>query len=100
MEFINTPPTVVTLTFLTTPQGLALVLDGQQRTTPFSAQSFVGSSHNLSAPSSQRVNKSNYRFASWSDGGAQTHTIVTPGNNASYTATYQVKGRGAGALRQ
>jgi len=100
VEFDNTPPTVVTLTFLTTPQGLALVLDGQQRTTPFSAQSVVGSSHNLSAPSSQRVNKSNYRFASWSDGGAQTHTIVTPGNNASYTATYQVKGRGAGALRQ
>jgi len=96
----NTPPTVVTLSFFTTPPGLDLMLDGQRRTTPFPAQSVVGSSHTLSAPSSQRVNKSNYRFASWSDGGAQTHTIVTPGNDADYSATYQTKGRGAGAIRQ
>ena len=99
VEFDNTPPAVVILSFFTTPKGLDLVLDGQRRTTPFLAQSVVGSSHTLSAPSSQRVDKSNYRFASWSDGGAQTHTIVTPGNNTIYTATYQSKGRGAGAIR-
>ena len=29
-------------------------------------------------------------FASWSDGGAQQHNIVTPANNATYTATFNV----------
>jgi glucose/arabinose dehydrogenase len=92
VQFTGTP-NVVTLTLQTEPLGLELMLDGQRVSTPFSTQSSVGATRTISAPSSQRLNKINYRFASWSDGGAQTHVIVTPGANTTYTATYQFKGR-------
>src|SRR6185369_2779476 len=83
----------VTLTFLTEPAGLDLTLDGLRVITPYSAQSTVGSTRTIGALSSQRVNKTNYRFVNWSDGGAQTHVITTPSGGATYTATYEVKGR-------
>jgi hypothetical protein len=28
-------------------------------------------------------------FVSWSDGGAQSHTVVAPAVNTTYTATYR-----------
>jgi hypothetical protein len=34
------------------------------------------------------VGNTAYTFASWSDGGAQTHTISAPNANNAYTATY------------
>jgi len=92
VEF-NSSSSEVTLTLLTAPSGLDLMFDGQSVSTPYSVQSVVGTTHTLSAPSSQRVNKTNYRFVSWSDGGAQTHVITTPAANTSYTATYGLKGR-------
>jgi hypothetical protein len=38
------------------------------------------------------VDKVNYTFVSWSDGGAPTHTIITPGADTTYQATYRRKG--------
>jgi glucose/arabinose dehydrogenase len=92
VQFAGAAPTV-TLTLLTDPAGLELLLDGQRVTTPIAVVSEVGTARTLSAPTSQRVNKVNYRFASWSDGGAQTHVITTPAVDSSYTAIYQIKGR-------
>jgi hypothetical protein len=31
-----------------------------------------------------------YEFVSWSDGGAATHTITTPSQSTTYTATFRV----------
>ena len=39
---------------------------------------------NVNAPA-----QTGYAFVSWSDGGAQAHTIVTPASPATYTATFQ-----------
>ena len=36
-----------------------------------------------------------YQFASWSDGGAQTHEITTPADDTTYTATLQSGGQSA-----
>jgi len=83
----------VTLTLLTQPAGLQLTFDGAVVNTPFSMESAVGSTHTLGAPSPQKLNRSNYKFFNWSDGGAQTHTITTPSADASYTAVFQKKGR-------
>jgi hypothetical protein len=47
----------------------------------------------LGAPNSQRVDKRNYSFLNWSDGGAPTHVIRTPAVDTSYTAFYRTKGR-------
>jgi hypothetical protein len=49
----------------------------------------VGSANSVSAPSPQQFNKSTYFFASWSDGGPQSHTITAPAVNTTYTATYR-----------
>jgi hypothetical protein len=59
------------------------------RATPFSTTVVVGSSNSVLAQSPQTVNKSTYSFAGWSDGGAQSHIIVAPATNATYTASYR-----------
>lgn len=92
VRFTSAPNTVV-LTLLSQPTGLRLTVDGQSVITPYSEQSIVGSTHTIGAPNSVRLAKSNYSFVSWSDGGAQTHTIVTPDSDISYTAVYLKKGR-------
>jgi hypothetical protein len=49
----------------------------------------VGSSNSVSAPSPQSLGGSSYTFVSWSDGLAQSHQIVAPATNTTYTATFQ-----------
>ena len=83
----------VTLTLLTQPAGLQLTLDGVLVDTPYAVESVVGTARTLGALSPQHLSKSNYKFSSWSDGGAQTHVITTPGVSTSYTALFQKKGR-------
>jgi hypothetical protein len=51
----------------------------------------VNSSNTVSAPS-QSLGGTNYAFSSWSDGGAQSHTIVAAASPATYTATYTATG--------
>jgi len=85
-------PKTVVLTFRTNPAGLKLTdlaVNSTAQTTPFSTTVVVGSNNSVSAPSPQTVNRSTYNFTSWSDGGAQSHTIVAPAANTTYTATYR-----------
>ena len=91
--FVDLLPNVVTLTLRTDPVDMELTLDGQPVAAPFMVLSVVGMTRTLGAPSSQRVDKANYSFLSWSDGGAQTHVILTPSVDTAYTAFYRRKGR-------
>jgi glucose/arabinose dehydrogenase len=91
--FVDIFPNVVALTLVSDPIGLELTLDGQPVTSPYTVQSVVGMARTIGAAPSQRVNKTNYSFASWSDGGAETHAISTPDVDTTYTATYRKKGR-------
>jgi glucose/arabinose dehydrogenase len=81
----SNPPTIVTLTLDSSPSGLQLTFDGQAVTAPYSVQSAVGVTHSIGASETQ----GNYSFLSWSDGGAPTHNIMTPGSDTTYIATYQ-----------
>ena len=81
-------PDKVTQTFDTVPSGLTLEIDGISKSTPFSIEEVKGFKHTLNAPA-QTFGGTSYAFASWSDGGAQSHTIVTPNANQSYVATFQ-----------
>jgi PKD repeat protein/glucose/arabinose dehydrogenase len=83
---VTLQPQTVDLTFTTSPSGLQLVLNGTSAATPFTRTVIAGSSNTITAPSPQTLNGSNYAFASWSDGGAQTHVIIATA--ATYTATY------------
>src|SRR4029078_12510626 len=80
-------PQKVNLPFNTVPQGRSLNVNGLPATTPFVHDELIGFNDLVQAPN-QTIGSTNYTFNSWSDGGAQQHTIVIGGRDASYTATY------------
>ena len=81
-------PQKVNLTFDTAPSGLTLYLDGIAMTTPFVHDTLIGFNHTIEARN-QTSGGTAYTFQSWSDGGAQSHTVVVPAADASYLATFQ-----------
>jgi glucose/arabinose dehydrogenase len=82
-------PQTVVLSFQTNPGGLQIAVNGVARTATFSVTVIVGSSNTITAISPQTKSKITYRFQSWSDGGAQTHTIVAPATSITYTARFK-----------
>jgi glucose/arabinose dehydrogenase len=80
-------PEKVNLTLNTVPAGLTVYVDGVARATPTTVDTLVGFNHSVEARD-QTVGSSSYTFASWSDGGAQTHTITVPAADQSYTANF------------
>jgi len=83
-------PTKVNLTFDTAPAGLTLYVDGIAHNGQFVYDTLVGFHHTVEARN-QTLGTNSYTFSSWSDGGAQLHTIVVPAVPLpSYTATYTV----------
>ena len=82
-------PRKVTITLAATVSGIQLTLDGQPVTASYSVVAgVVGIIRSIGAITTQKVRGKNYDFQSWSDGGAQTHNIVTPAVNTTYTANY------------
>ena len=77
-------PRTVVLTFQTTPGGLRLAVGDAAATATFTRTVIVGSTNTISAISPQTKGRKTYTFTSWSDGGAQTHTIVAPATAATY----------------
>lgn len=86
---VRLDPKTVVLSFRTNPTGLKLAVGSTQATAPFSRTVIVGSTNSVSAISPQTLGGSTYRYHSWSDGGAQTHNIVAPATDATYTARYK-----------
>jgi hypothetical protein len=85
---VTLDPKTVNLSFATTPSGLAVAVGSSSAATPFTRTVIVGSANSVSAPVTQALNGHTYAFASWSDGGAATHTVTAPASAAGYTATY------------
>ena len=83
---VTLQPQTVALTFTSSPSGIQLVLNGASAATPFTRTVIAGSTNTISAPSPQTLNGNSYAFASWSDGGAQTHVITA--SATTYSATY------------
>ncbi len=83
-------PRLVALTFQTVPGGLSLVVGNSSPTkAAFTRNVIVGSRNTVSAVSPQNKANKRYTFASWSDGGAQSHTIVAPAGATTYTARFK-----------
>ncbi|HET9229577.1 MAG TPA: PQQ-dependent sugar dehydrogenase, partial [Thermoanaerobaculia bacterium] len=70
----NMQPSKITLTLDTEPAGLDLTVNGTTVTAPYTFTSWQDWGLDLTAP-----NQEEWVFTSWSDGGAQSHPIVTPG---------------------
>ena len=80
-------PQKVQIALATQPAGLQLTLDGQPVTAPHTLTGVVGLERDLGA-ADQVFNGRSYRFSTWSDGGAATHTIATPATDSTYTAVF------------
>ena len=81
-------PRTVALTIDGAPSGVTVILDGQNRVTPYTRQSIVGGTHSITAPPAQTLGGTDYAFDSWSDGEPATHDFVTPSTPLALTATY------------
>jgi uncharacterized protein (TIGR03437 family) len=82
-------------TFLTSPLGLGLTVDGRSNWNIWNFGWAVGSTHTFSAPATQTDAQGRlWGFTGWSNGGpaAQTVTVAAP-QNTTYTATYQQLGQ-------
>jgi hypothetical protein len=86
---VRLDPRTVQLTFQTTPSGLMLAVNGTSSKAAFTRTVIVGSTNTISATTPQTKGSKQYNFASWSDGGLQTHSIVAPGTATTYTARYR-----------
>ena len=86
---VRLDPRTVQLTFQTSPGGLQLAVNGTAAKAPITRTVIVGSSNTVSAVTPQRKGSKTYSFTSWSDGGAQTHTLTAPTTSTTYTARYR-----------
>ena len=82
-------PRLVALTFASVPGGLNLTVGSTTGKATFTRNVVVGSTNSVSAVSPQTKGNKQYAFTSWSDGGAQTHTIVAPATATTYTARFK-----------
>ena len=77
---------VTAITVTTSPAGLSIVVDGTTYTAPQTFNWTPASNHTINVNSQGAGTR--YVFSSWSDSGAQSHTVVTPGTTTTYTATF------------
>jgi glucose/arabinose dehydrogenase len=75
-------------TLATEPVGLSVTLDGQPAVAPETITGVVGMDRELGVETTQSLGATQYRFSSWSDGGAATHRIATPATATTYTARF------------
>jgi glucose/arabinose dehydrogenase/PKD repeat protein len=86
---VRLDPRTVQLTFQTSPAGLNLTVGGTTTRATFTRTVIVGSRNTITAPSPQSKGTKQYRFSSWSDGGAQTHDVIAPGTATTYSAKFR-----------
>jgi glucose/arabinose dehydrogenase len=87
---VDIVPQTVSLSVVTQPVGMAVVLGGfSQRTTPFTVSAVVGQQLQLTAMDPQILNGEDYVFVSWSDGGDASHVITVPTSDMTYTAIFR-----------
>jgi glucose/arabinose dehydrogenase/Ca2+-binding RTX toxin-like protein len=81
-------PNRVDVTFGSNPSGLSVQINGATFTTPRTLVSWEAYKLNVKAPSPQTLSGTTYVFASWSNGKAQQHNIVTGATPSTHTATF------------
>jgi astacin len=89
------PPPIggpVGLTVASNPSKVKLTIDGFSIAAPIVMSWLKGSNHTVSAPD-YSTSTARYRFISWSDGGARTHTVMggVTSLTANFAASYSVK---------
>jgi len=70
--------------------GTEITVDGQTHSAPYSTYWEIGSQHQIAAPSPQTFGAKRYIFQTWSDQGAQIHSVLVT-ESATFTATYSTQ---------
>jgi hypothetical protein len=83
---------LVKITIATIPDGRSFTVDGTPYTTAQTFSWISGSSHTIGTTTPQGSGSTRYTFGNWSDGGAISHTITTPSNATTYTASFTPQG--------
>lgn len=87
-QSVDIRPRLVNLTVYSNDPDAVYTIDGVPFTGTYSGQAVVGVEHAIGATSPQYLNGRQVVFTQWSDGGAQTHTITTPGSDTTYTVIF------------
>ncbi len=82
---------VSSITLTTNPAGLHFTADGTTYTAPQTFSWAVGSSHTIAVSTPQAQGGARQVFTGWSDSGAASHSITTPGSATSYTASFKTQ---------
>lgn len=90
--FVEIRPRKVNVSLVSNPPGAEVTVDAAPVQTPRVLDSLVGWKHRISATASRCVNGTEYAFDAWSDGGAMTHDITVPAQDATITARYRAVG--------
>ncbi len=81
----------VNVTINTSPQGRSITVDAANYTAPHTFNWTPGTSHTIAVASPQSSGGTQFTYANWSHGGAQSQTIVTPSSDAAYTANFSAE---------
>ncbi len=81
-------PKTVEVGFASLSRDLKLTVNGETFRAPKTFVSWKGYALNVSAQR-QRYRGRTWAFSSWSGGGAREHTVTTPADPTTYTATFK-----------
>jgi hypothetical protein len=106
LQYLVVPATMIAVEVQASISGAAFTVDGTQYTSPQGFNWLAGSSHSVSAPSPQSAGAgTEYVFSSWSDGGANSHSIspvaattLTASFSTQYLLTATVAAPGGGSI--
>ncbi|MFY9549893.1 MAG: PQQ-dependent sugar dehydrogenase, partial [Thermoanaerobaculia bacterium] len=84
---VNINPQTAALTFHSVPSGLLLSSGTLTQPAPFTQTVIVNSQNTIIAPQ-QGAYPTIWEFVSWSDGGAQSHTITATPSPVTFTANF------------
>lgn len=88
-------PRRVEVTLATDPPGLRVRVNGADLTAPATVTSVQCYPLDVGAPDQRTGDGTPYELASWSDGGAAEHRVLTDAGGGALTATFRVGGDGA-----
>jgi hypothetical protein len=74
---------------------MAVHLDGQPMTAPFTFTSVAGLRRRLEAPATQELNGVTYAFRGWGRRRSAVMEVITPARDRTYTAVYEAVEPGA-----
>jgi len=82
---------LVAVTIITSVlDGTEITVDGETHRAPYSTYWEIDSQHQIFAPSPQTFGSKRYIFQSWSDGGAQSHSVSVT-QSTTFTARYKTQ---------